>query len=712
MRNNFSSRPAPRRRQSGIALLALSVLLVIVSVGLLVEKLSTRTQGNSARERSSNEVLAQAKASLIAWSVSHPNEPGRLPWPDRNGDGDYDGGSDCVTTGFSNVHLLGRFPHAGDATPCDVVPFGSFTVDGYGEPLWYAVSQNLLWNRGQTGTDPPLNPGLLDGAASYPWLTVRDESGNVVSNRVAAVIIAPGGIVGNQARTGPAPDPSQYLDSVTIGATTYDNSDADLDFIVYPDSRKTTTDGDSFNDQLIYITIDELMRPVEKRVLGDAAVALEDYRNIYGPDGYYPWLSPYRDPLSASGGQTLTGRIESASGGGDKITDDDADFVAAGVQKDDTIVNLTRRTITTVKKVKSPTELDLHGSPDFDAGHAYNLRPAFNGVWGGLIGLAGDGREGHIPFIDASVAESYALSTGFNLSWSNGTTSTPPICGPLESWLFFSATGCSQFQNSYQSGTFTQPSPAVPAAGSAEGECIWTNLNTADCFCHTADCDRDFEIRNNAYTVNILCFVACGGFLTILDVPVKRTYTYTFDYGGIGATTSVGNVKTRQVTNTAPETILMTDEITVLGVDYPIWTGTVTVPAGSYVMDGIYFDIEDGNEFPGYFFTNLWHHYIYLKIAADHVAINTITGNPSGSDCELTAPPCVDLEIGGATARSDIRAVLVSAGGQLAGQDRNDGNMSDYFENNNATQANDTVERGAIATTFNDQVRVVRPNLP
>ena len=542
MSNHLRRRTAPRRRQSGIALLALSVLLAIVSVGLLIDKLSTRSQNYTARERASSELLAEAKSALIAWSVSHPTEPGRLPWPDRNGDGDYDGRSDCVTSGFSSAHLLGRFPHAGDASPCDVVPFGSFLVDGYREPLWYAVSRNLLWNRGQTNPDPPLNPGLLDGGAPYSWLTVRDESGNVLSDRVAAVIIAPGGVVGNQARSGPAPDANEYLDAITIGATTYDNADADLDFVMYPDSRKTTIDSDSFNDQLIYVTIDELMRPVEKRALGDAAVALQSYRDTRGR---YPWLSPYRDPAVSAASDTMTGRVDSVSGG-DHIIDADGNFPPNGLD-DHLIFNVTRRTVWEIKDQHDPDDLHIKGSPDFQPGDAYNIRPAFNGVWGGLVGLNGAGREGHIPYIDVSVAESHAVATGFTLNWSNGTASPPPGCTPVSFpwWLTLSAIGCTQLQNSYQNGSFTQPSPVVPASGAADGECIWTDINSADCFCHTASCNQTTEIRSAAYTVEI-CILSCSN---LVVVPVERTYTYTFDYSGTGATTSVGNVKTRRVTN-------------------------------------------------------------------------------------------------------------------------------------------------------------------
>jgi type II secretory pathway pseudopilin PulG len=694
--NNVRRRLRSPRRQQGVALIALTVLLALLGIGLVLEALSARSQNTTGRERISREVLAQAKADLIAWSVSHPTEPGRLPWPDRNADGNYDGQSDCVTSGFSNAHLLGRFPQAGDATPCDVVPFGSFAADGYGEPLWYAVSRNLLWNRGQGGADPPVNPGLLDGGASYPWLTVRDQYGNVLSNRVAAVIIAPGGVVANQARGGAAPNPDEYLDSVTVSGTPYDNSDADLDFIIYPDSSRTVSDSDSFNDQLIYVTIDELMRPVEKRVLGDAAVALQAYRTTRGR---YPWLSPYRDPLSASGGVTLTGRIEAKDS--NDITDNDANFPPS-IGNGDLIVNVTRRTFWVVDERDSSIELDLLSPPhDFEVGDAYNLLPAFNGIWGQ--------REGHVPYIDSGAGESHAVATGFTLSWNNGTTSPAPSCTPptFPAWLSLTALGCTQLQGSYQSGSFVQPQPTVPTPAAANGECIWTDIDSVDCYCHSADCDQATEVRSGAYVVEV-CVSSCGSPFFRL---VERTYTYSFDFTGSGATTSVGNVKTRRVTNTSPETIVMQDKITVSGTDYVLWSGTVTVPAGSYVMDGIYFDVEDGNEFPVYFFTNLWHHYIYAKIAADHVAVNTISGSPSTDDC-VTAVPCVDLDIGGSTIRNDVQAVLVGAGGQLAGQNRANGGMGDYFEDSNATQANDTVDRGIVSAVFNDQVRVIRPNPP
>lgn len=678
-------------RQTGAALLLFTALLVVISASVLLDRLSNRTRLNTGRDQETTAALAEARATLIGWAVSHAQEPGRLPWPDRNGDANYDGSGDCFAGGVSNALLLGRFPFSGDATPCSNEAMGVYPLDGAGEPLFYVVSQNLIQHRGKPGTDPAINPGLLDGGASYPWLTVVDQNGGVISDRVAAVIIAPGAALEAQDRSAAAPDPDQFLDSV---AGVESNADNDLVFIQYPDSRFTAVETDSFNDRLTYITIDELMRKVEKRVLGDAAVALRTYRTT---NGRFPWLSLYRDPLSATGAQTVTGRVDAVSGGTDKITDNDVDFAAAGVGDGDIITNVTRRTSWVVKTRNGSNKLDINGSPDFEVGHAYNVRPAFNGIWGE--------REGHLPFIDTSVNETHALATGFTLTWNNGTAAPAPGCAPatLPAWVTISATGCAQLQNSYQTGTYTMPQPTVPTPASDNGECIWTDIGTADCMPNT-------ETRNPAYTIEV-CLFGCG--FIRANAPVRRDYVYTLNYAGTGATTSANNVKTRRVTNTAPETIQMTDTLWpgVLVPDVALWSGTVTMNAGDYVMDGIHFDIEDGVEFPGYFFTNRWHQYLYAKIAADHVAINENTSLLSNDDC-TTNPPCVTVQIA-TTSRTDIQAVLVGAGGQFSVfQNRDNGNLTDYFENDNAVTANDSADRGVLAATFNDQVRVVTPNPP
>ena len=114
-----------RARQTGAALLVFTALLVLISASVLLDQLSNRTSLNIDRERKTTAALAEARDALVGWSVSHSQEPGRLPWPDRNGDGSYDGSADCFAGGVSVGLLLGRFPYAGDSTPCSTEPLGA-----------------------------------------------------------------------------------------------------------------------------------------------------------------------------------------------------------------------------------------------------------------------------------------------------------------------------------------------------------------------------------------------------------------------------------------------------------------------------------------------------------------------------------------------------------------------------------------------------------
>ena len=176
--------------------------------------------------------------------------------------------------------------------------------------------------------DPPINPGLLDGTPAYPWLRLVDASGSVLTAsdgeplEIAAVIIAPGPPLPGQARTGAAPGPAHYLDSVTVNGVTYDNADSDgcrdavagaraytdcpgnagEEFILYPDSRDTGVETDSFNDRIAYLTAEELLRAAEARALGAMAVVLERYRSSHGA---YPWMAPY----TADPGADPTGTV-------------------------------------------------------------------------------------------------------------------------------------------------------------------------------------------------------------------------------------------------------------------------------------------------------------------------------------------------------------------------------------------------------------------
>ncbi|MES9843043.1 MAG: hypothetical protein ABW131_00235 [Candidatus Sedimenticola sp. 6PFRAG5] len=274
------------RRQKGAVLLVLLTILVLGAVTLFFSQLKYVDTTYIQYQRS-DEVLQEARGALIGWALTHENQPGLFPVPDLPGDGDYDGQSDCPAGAINSSHLLGQLPWKAYAAPCvdSRGGTGAHLKDASGASLWYAVTRNLLYEFGY----PVINSQLADSSSG--WITVRDNSGAVLSDRVAAVVIAPGVALQGQERIGAASPASQFLDSVTIGATIYSNANFDSDFIRADES-------DNFNDRLEFITIDELMVMIERKVAVKVRGCLDDYAAVSGDK--YPWAAPL-DGASAPG---------------------------------------------------------------------------------------------------------------------------------------------------------------------------------------------------------------------------------------------------------------------------------------------------------------------------------------------------------------------------------------------------------------------------
>ena len=314
------------RKQRGIALLLSFVVLILAAGYVLISYLSPNSV-KLARDKEYAEVLQLARETLIlaavsAWGVTA--DPGNLSAPDvvantaatKNYNGYADAG--CfdqskpnglpLIIDHPNIRCLGRLPWRtfGLSSP------SSGENDVIGTVPWYAVSGNLAFQLclerfnsdilafSYTGFICPATTSL-----PYPWLTVRDGRGVVLSNRVAAVLIVPGPAINSQSRP-PSPNlagPNQYLDAATITITTvtaecpgppctltFSNADLDNDFI-QADASAT------FNDRLIYITIDELMPKIEQRAGQEIRAGVERFRGVYGS---YPWLAPHGNPSVAA----------------------------------------------------------------------------------------------------------------------------------------------------------------------------------------------------------------------------------------------------------------------------------------------------------------------------------------------------------------------------------------------------------------------------
>jgi hypothetical protein len=298
----------PKLKQQGVILILMAFIIGLGTAAYIVKTMNVVTTQNIQEKKTFN-ALNRAKSALISWAVSHEFSPGQMPWPDRNGDGNYDGSSDCVATAFQYSYLIGQLPSLPMTSPCFNPKTGSFMYtglstypglgerfeDAQGNTLWYAVSRNLVRNY-QTATNPIINPSLAN-TPTYQWLKVLDRNGNLISNRVAVVIMAPGSAIGNQNRSGNAPNVSQYLDSFQVGAATFSNRGyvtEDEDFVMGEDLRNVSSNDPSlsqpyyFNDKLVYITVDELMAALQKRVGEQARASLKTYQDA---NGNYPYAA-------------------------------------------------------------------------------------------------------------------------------------------------------------------------------------------------------------------------------------------------------------------------------------------------------------------------------------------------------------------------------------------------------------------------------------
>lgn len=288
------------------------MFLIGLSIAAYTIKAFNLASLQSQREQETMQALGDAKAALIAWSVTHSELPGLMPYPDREDDpAGYDGKSDCPFPGtaFSYGFLLGQLPVYGQTNPCASPQdgLGGNWQDAHGNRLWYAVSRNLVQDYelsvSNPAFNPVINPGFINApytdppyqrlghTTGYRWLTVRDRNGNVISDKVAVVIIAPGPPLATQDRSAAAPEATEFLDSLQIGATVHSNQDYDSDqedFIIGDDSNKLSPSDTTyqlpynFNDKLVFITIDELMAAVEKRAAAVAIDALKEYRTANG----------------------------------------------------------------------------------------------------------------------------------------------------------------------------------------------------------------------------------------------------------------------------------------------------------------------------------------------------------------------------------------------------------------------------------------------
>ena len=292
---------SPARRQRGAALLAMVAIFALGASWYLVSRLNAETGLAAATAKARNaRVLDKAKMALIGYIAAQAikageNRPGALPCPEAPGDFNdpLNNGSDGTVSYPCTLPVVGRFPWR--TLGLDKL------VDASGEPLWYAVAT------GWAGASTVINSDCASPASGMACATGR-LTVDGVTNDVIALIIAPGPTLKvpasancaawNQTRpTTAPPDWRNYLECENA------SSPADATFA-------TKGPSGSFNDQVVRVTVQDLMPAIEaaiaKRIEREIVPALNTvFRpadwGFAGGNPIYPWAAPFANPGPGAG---------------------------------------------------------------------------------------------------------------------------------------------------------------------------------------------------------------------------------------------------------------------------------------------------------------------------------------------------------------------------------------------------------------------------
>lgn len=292
IRNHYqvNHRRASSKAQTGTVLLLFLLILVTSASYSFLSQLNAATNLHT-RQQVTSRALVEAKQALLGYAITYPDKvnsnagPGYLPCPDLDNDGDAEGG--CALAGPINL-TIGRFPNE----TLNVQEL----KDASGQRLWYVLSDNF---RNFAGLEP-LNsdtPGQLCIDVNF------DDDCDVVADGdiddIVAIIIAPGAPVDGQNRDPNETDIANEIRNYLEG----NNKNFDTVFVTHDDDGDDDGDinDDDFNDTLILITRQELVRSMEKRTLVEVSSSLERFRNSFGVGNeVYPWLVPFSDPSTSN----------------------------------------------------------------------------------------------------------------------------------------------------------------------------------------------------------------------------------------------------------------------------------------------------------------------------------------------------------------------------------------------------------------------------
>ncbi len=292
--------PTRQQAQRGAALLIMLVIMVIGIASILVGSLNSAALNNT-RQQQTSAALAQAKEALIGRAATDITLPGSLPCPDQitnivgtnvpdDGIADLLVGNDCP----SYIGLL----------PWKTLGLSDLR-DAQGERLWYALSPNFR--------DDNSNHINSDTVGTL------DITGTQTTNNNVAIIFSAGPPLTGDSRSTTKTAVCNSLNGTTLSGTAVPESWCAANYLDSNNAMASTAatpntnyqagapSNNLINDQLLLITREQLLQPVEMRIAREAKACLDNYAASNGQR--YPWAVPVQNWYLSGVNNTRFGRI-------------------------------------------------------------------------------------------------------------------------------------------------------------------------------------------------------------------------------------------------------------------------------------------------------------------------------------------------------------------------------------------------------------------
>lgn len=650
-------------------MIAIVTLVVLVSAYLIVNALSrTNAELTNTREQRNMNTLLQAKAALIAYAASEQwqlykgqsiDQPGALPCPDQDDDGD----GDCF--GSATSSMIGRLPWK---------TIGADDLrDSTGERVWYALSHNFRKN-------PCPGTGCTTiNSDTQGQLTI---TGTAPASNVVAIVFAPGLPIQGQNRTTGHNNAAAYLEAFNL-------SDP-VNYIF----TSNASPSDTLNDRLVAITQADLMAAVEPvvaaRIERDVKPYLQSQFTQWGgfpfPAKFAPDAGGPGDNSNAPSSPTPHPRAQSQYQGDPTQTSGLLPITASlgySWLGSGSVSLISGSNTGVVSSISCTTVASSSDSPP--TGHGwqctFTLGPA-----------------------------TFSTSLGFSFfCFCTRYTTTSTINNPrinVQGDVDNAAISFAQLPDVSRVGnSYTPTTPAIngvlvgPSAGTAKYQATYSSLN-----CSITTPPQNFSAPPPP-------FPPCPSYtlkVTIPDVtanPVTSTATI--------AVTAASNASPIAITTNPAHNFSTGQRLTIAGV------GGNTAANGTWtitVVDSTHFTLSGSTGSGAYtsggtvssaaawFVLNEWYRQTYYAASTGYLpggpgACNPLPGTPSCLTVNNIASP-----------NNDKRAILVLAGRALDGSTRPSANLSGYLEGENLTPADSIFEhRQGSPTSINDRVVVLSP---